>query len=80
VINCAEFMAEMGNYLDGELAEEVRLQLELHLSQCRACTVLVDSTRKTVKIVTEAGSFDLPEAAFRPIAERVMAKIKEKKT
>ena len=69
-------MAEIGNYLEGEVAEEVRVQLEHHLSHCQTCTVLVDSSRKTLKIVTDTGSFDLPEAAFRPIAERIMAKIR----
>lgn len=43
---------------------------------CRTCTVLVDSSRKALKIVTDTGSFDLPEATFRPIAERIMARIR----
>lgn len=77
MINCESFLAEFGDYLDGDLADEVRLQLEHHLAHCRACTVLVDSTRKTLMVVTEAGSFELPETAFKPIAERVMAKIRE---
>jgi len=70
-------MAEIGNYLEGDVAEEVRHQLEHHLSHCQTCTILVDSSRKTLKIVTDAGTFDLPEATFRPIAERIMARIKE---
>jgi hypothetical protein len=78
LINCADFMAELGNYLEGEVADEVRLQLEHHLCHCQTCTVLVDSTRKTVKIVTEAGAFDLPKTAFRLIMEQVMTRIKEK--
>jgi len=77
VISCADFMAEIGNYLEGDVAEEVRLQLEHHLSHCQTCTVLVDSTRKTLKIVTETGSFDLPAETFRPIAAKIMAKIRE---
>jgi len=76
LISCADFMAEIGNYLEGEVAEDVRFQLEHHLSHCQTCTVLVDSTRKTLKIVTNAGSFDLPEATFRPIAERIMTRIR----
>ena len=71
-------MTEIGNYLEGEVAEEIRFQLEHHLAHCQICTVLVDSTSKTVKIVTETGSFDLPETVFRPIALRVMARIKDK--
>jgi hypothetical protein len=76
LISCADFMAEIGNYLEGDVAAEVRLQLEQHLSHCQTCTVLVDSTRKTLKIVTDTGSFDLPEDAFRPIAARIMDKIR----
>ena len=76
MISCADFMAEIGNYLEGEVAEDVRLQLEHHLSHCQTCTVLVDSTRKTLKIVTDTGSFDLPEATFRPIAEQIMTRIR----
>lgn len=70
-------MAEIGNYLEGDVAEEVRLQLEHHLAHCQTCTVLVDSTRKTLKIVTDTGSFDLPAIAFKPIAENIMARIRE---
>ena len=69
-------MAEIGNYLEGDVADEVRHQLEHHLSHCQTCTVLLDSSRKTLKIVTDTGSFDLPEATFRPIAERIMARIR----
>jgi len=77
LISCADFMAEIGNYLEGDVAEEVRLQLEHHLSHCQTCTVLVDSSRKTLRIVTDTGSFDLPEATFRPIAERIMSRIRD---
>jgi hypothetical protein len=46
---------------EGQSAVEVRQQLELHLARCRTCQVIYDSTCKTVKIVTETGSFDLPQ-------------------
>jgi anti-sigma factor RsiW len=70
-------MTEMGNLLDGEVAAAVRLQLESHLSHCETCQVLYDSARKTVKIVTDCGSFDLPEAASKPIADKIMARLRE---
>jgi anti-sigma factor RsiW len=76
LITCADFIAELGNYLDGDVAAEVRDQLEYHLAHCINCTVLVDSTRKTLKVVTESGSFDLPQAVLKPIAEAIMARIK----
>jgi predicted anti-sigma-YlaC factor YlaD len=69
-------MAEMGNYLDGDVQAEVRVQLANHLAHCQTCQVVYDSAQKTLKIVTDSGSFDLPDAAYRPIVEKVMAKIR----
>jgi len=71
-------MAAIGDYLEGDVAAEVRLQLETHLSHCAQCQVVYDSARKTVRVVTDSGYFDLPEAAARPITEKIMAKIRSK--
>ena len=76
MITCEEFFAEFGDYLENHVSPEVRKELELHLSQCRACRVLYDSGRKTVKIVTESSSFELPESVSDPIIDRVMAKLR----
>jgi dihydroneopterin aldolase len=70
-------MAEFGSYLEGDLTADVRRQLESHLAHCRTCQVLYDSTRKTLKIVTESGSFDLPETAARLITDEIMARIRK---
>jgi hypothetical protein len=76
MITCEEFFAEFADYLENQVSPEVRQELELHLSQCRACHVLYDSTRKTVKIVSESDSFELPQNVFDPIIDRVMAKLR----
>jgi hypothetical protein len=69
-------MAEIGNYMDGAVAAEIRLQLETHLSHCHTCQVVYDSAKKTVRVLTDCGSFDFPETASRPITERVIAAIR----
>ena len=76
MIGCEEFLAEFGDYLENQISPEVRQELELHVSQCRACHVPYDSSRKTVKIVTESSSFELPQSVSDPIIERVMAKLR----
>jgi anti-sigma factor RsiW len=76
LISCADFMSEIGNLLDGEVAAEIRLQLENHLAHCQQCQVLYDSARKTVRIVTESASFDLPEAASKHIARKIMERLR----
>jgi hypothetical protein len=76
MITCEEFFAEFADYLENQVSAEVRQELELHLSQCRACHVLYDSSRKTVRIVSESNSFELPQNIFDPIIDRVMAKLR----
>ena len=78
MITCEEFFAEFADYLENNVSPEVRQELELHLSQCRVCHVLYDSSRKTVKIVSESNSFELPQDAVDPIIDRVMAKLRTK--
>jgi Putative zinc-finger len=76
MITCEEFYAEFADYLEDQVSPEVRRELELHLSQCHACHVLFDSTRKTIKLVSESDSFELPQNVFDPIIDRVMAKLR----
>ena len=77
MITCEEFLTEFGDYLEDRVSPEVRKELEEHLSKCRTCRVLYDSSRKTVKIVTESNSFELPENVTDPIIDRVMAKLRK---
>ena len=76
MITCDEFFAEFGDYLEGQVSPEVRQQLELHLAQCRACHVLYDSALKTVRIVTDSSSFDLPPNVTELIIDRLMEKLR----
>ena len=80
MISCDEFFTEFGDYIENRVPSEVRKELELHLSQCRACHVLYDSACKTVKIVTDSGSFELPQAVSDSIIDSVMAKLRAERT
>ena len=71
MFDCRQVLAELGAYLDDEAAAEIRAALEAHLAECRSCHVLVDSTRKTLKLVTESRSFELPSDLTARVLERI---------
>ena len=77
MITCDEFFAEFGDYLEKQVPPEVRRELEEHVAQCRTCHVLYDSALKTVKIVTDSESFELPASVSGPIIDRVMTKLRK---
>jgi len=69
-------MADFGDYFEGEVAADLRREMESHLSHCRTCQVVCDSTSKTVKIVTDSGSFYLRSEAAQPLIAQIMARIR----
>jgi predicted anti-sigma-YlaC factor YlaD len=77
MLSCAEFLAEFGDYLDDAAGPELRARLEAHLQECKACQVIVDSTRKTIRIVTDSDSFDLPDDKVEPIVTEIMARVRK---
>jgi hypothetical protein len=76
VIGCDQFLAQLGDYLEGEVALEVRQQLEYHLGHCRTCQVHYDTTSKAVKIVTDSGSFALESDIAELLLEKIMSRIR----
>jgi predicted anti-sigma-YlaC factor YlaD len=80
MLSCAEFLEEFGDYLDGVADPELRAHLEEHLRECKTCRVIVDSTRKTIQIVTDSDSFTLPAGSVEPLVQQVMARIRAKST
>lgn len=75
MFSCDDLRAALSDYVDGEVAEELRRNLERHLAECRTCQVLYDSTRKTLSVATDAGTFELPETVSEQFVKRIMARI-----
>jgi len=76
MISCRDFITELGNLLDDDIALEIREQLESHLAHCNSCQVLYDSTRKTLRIVTESGSFEYAGPIAEPLVSKIMDRIR----
>jgi anti-sigma factor RsiW len=60
-LNCKGLIVELTEYLDGDLSPDVRVELELHLSGCENCRIIVNTTRQTIEIYCNAEPAPLPE-------------------
>ena len=76
MITCEQFMADFGDYFEGDIAADLRPEMESQIFQCRTCQVVCDSTSKTVRIVTDSGSFYLRPEAAQPLVARIMGRIR----
>ena len=59
-MDCKDVLANLACYIDCEGSEELRHALEEHMSRCRRCRVVFDTTGRMLKIVTDAEPFEVP--------------------
>ena len=53
-MNCKGVIREISNYIDGDLDPVVKQELERHLEHCEDCTMIVDQTRKSIKVLCDS--------------------------
>lgn len=71
MMDCKEVLANLSNYVDGEVSSELRAALEEHIAKCRRCRVVFDTTGIALKIVLDVEPFEVPLA----VSARLYAKL-----
>jgi predicted anti-sigma-YlaC factor YlaD len=61
VLNCKKVLLEISNFLDGDLEEDLKRDIETHIRMCHHCKVVFDTTRKTIELYCDGKLFTLPE-------------------
>ena len=61
MLNCKKVLLEISNYLDGNLGEDLKRDIETHIHMCRHCKVVFDTTRKTIELYCDGKLFTLPD-------------------
>ena len=49
-MTCKDLVELVTDYLEGTLAEDLRLRMEDHLSQCDGCTNYLEQMRQTIRL------------------------------
>lgn len=73
MLECKDVLANLSCYVDGEGSAELKSAIEEHVAHCRRCWVVLDSTKKTLKIVTDVAPFEVPLA----VSARLYARLRE---
>ena len=70
-ISCLEVWREISNFIDGEIAPELRARMEAHFRSCAHCSAVLDGTRNVVKLVADGVEYDLPEGFSQRLYKRI---------
>ena len=49
-LNCQDVLDQLSEYLEADVAAELRSQIEVHLNGCRHCLLEVDTLRTTIQL------------------------------
>jgi Putative zinc-finger len=73
-ISCREVWREISNYLDDEVAPELRVRMDAHFKACAHCTAVLDGTKNVAKLVGDGIEYELPEG----FGQSLYSKLKDK--
>jgi anti-sigma factor RsiW len=68
---CKAILANISNYLDGELETTACEAIERHCLACPSCAALVNGLRETVGLCRQAATVPLPDAVRQRAREGV---------
>jgi len=78
-MTCTDFLAKLTDFFDGNVPSELLAEVEQHISECKHCEVVLDSTTKTINIYRDNELYDFsPELQLR-IERTVMKRCNDAK-
>ncbi|HXN52878.1 MAG TPA: zf-HC2 domain-containing protein [Candidatus Acidoferrum sp.] len=78
-MNCEGVFRRVSSYIDGDLEATVVEEIELHLKQCRDCTILVQQTRLTIHLYYDSDLVDFPVEVQARLHETLRRKIRRER-
>lgn len=73
-ISCREVRRELANYMEDDIAEELRLRIEQHFLRCDGCSALYDGLRQVIYLVGESDLIELPIGLSQRLFQRLNMK------
>ena len=77
-MNCAELLAALNQYVDGELDLGICDAFQEHLRDCNPCQIVVDNIRQTIRLYKADEQFQLPPTLHQRLARALRERWKGK--
>jgi uncharacterized protein (DUF2461 family) len=77
MVSCQHVLEQLSNYIDKTVDADLRKAIEDHLRGCRHCSVVLDTTRKTLKIYSDEGVFEIPRGYSERLENSFLNKLRK---
>ncbi len=76
-IDCKHVWHHISAYIDGDVDEQTRAEIDRHLEHCEICSAILDSTRNIVVLVADGRVFEIPTGYSERLHKRLAAALAE---
>jgi Putative zinc-finger len=73
-ISCFEVWRQISDYVDNDVAPELKARLEFHFERCKDCKAILDGTRNVVALIGDERAFEFPEG----VSERLTSALSQR--
>lgn len=70
-INCKNVWPYISAYIEGDVDQALRAEIDRHLETCEVCSAVLDSTRNVVVLLADDRVFELPIGFGQRLHERI---------
>jgi hypothetical protein len=70
-IDCKHVWQYISAYIERDVDEDLRAEIDRHLETCEICSAVLDSTRNVVILMADERVFELPAGYSRRLHERI---------
>ena len=71
VVTCEQVWLEISNYLDGEIAPDLRAAMDEHFRRCQKCSAVLEGTRNVIGLYGEDSMFEPPQGFSQRLHKRL---------
>jgi hypothetical protein len=71
VVTCEQVWREISNYIDDEVAPDLRAAMEEHLRGCQKCSAVLEGTRNVIGLYEEDRMFEPPQGYSQRLHHRL---------
>lgn len=79
MLTCKAFLHELNDFLDDSVSGRAREDLQRHVNECPNCFVIVDTTKKTLRVFKGVTEKELPPEVHSRLIKALEKKMAAKR-
>ena len=70
-MKCEDLLHYLSDYIDQDLDEELTAEAQAHLATCQNCSVVLDTTQRTISLFRAHSKQTIPAERKRPLFDKL---------